>query len=155
MAKFEDNEGRQWSFVLELPEVKRLRDDGIVDLFDHELLDRFVGDAILKCQILYSLCEQEADNLMLTEEGFMRTLGKCWTAADAAWLEALTVFFESLGLGTQAAIVQELAEAMHEIQGEKIKGTVIATAKAMVAQQLATVTTPEGPAPASTGATSG
>lgn len=97
MSKFTDADGRQWSVVLTMVEIKQVRAELEVDLLDvgtQELFARLVNDPVLIVDVLHVVLKQECAARNLDAYGFARGLrGDAVDDASRALLEALIDFF--------------------------------------------------------------
>ncbi|MCC6579869.1 MAG: hypothetical protein IT440_05460 [Phycisphaeraceae bacterium] len=105
MRLFTDNAGRQWTVVINVDTIKRVR--GLVgvnllevigprkkDDAEGDLLSRLSSDPILLCDVLYAVCKPEADTRNVTDEDFGRAMaGDAIDQATTALLEELVGFF--------------------------------------------------------------
>lgn len=101
MKMFKDNAGRTWTFAIHVTAVKRCRaalDVDIISLIDDKFegLAKLLGDPIQFVDLLYVLCQDEAEKAGVTNEQF-----GCAMAGDAiehaadAFLAELTDFFQN------------------------------------------------------------
>jgi len=99
MAKFTDNAGREWSLTINVAALKRVRMLAEVDLADilaTTLLQRLAGDPVLLAEVLYAVCQPQAERQGISPESFGEELvGDVIDAATTALLEALADFFPS------------------------------------------------------------
>jgi hypothetical protein len=79
MRPFKDNAGRTWIITVHSTAVKKLR--GALGFDVHSLLDeklenlaKFLGDPVLRVDVLYWLCKEEADKLGITDEDFGKAM---------------------------------------------------------------------------------
>lgn len=97
MTSFKDTEGRQWMVRIDVDAVKRVRALVDVDLLDAaggDLLPRIAADPVLLCDVLFALCQPEAEKRGVTDDQFGSAMGGD-TIDDAAeaFMEALVDFF--------------------------------------------------------------
>jgi hypothetical protein len=99
MQSFKDAAGRDWHVAINVAAVKRVkaaRDIDLVAAVDPEarLLERLAGDPILLVDVLYVLCQPQAQAQNVSDEQFGEALwGESLDRAIDAFLEALTDFF--------------------------------------------------------------
>ena len=105
MRTFKDNEGRTWSFALNVHQMKRVRARLGIDLVNVialdpdgkvkvDLVDRIAGDPCLLVDILWVCVEEEAKAAGVTDEQFGRSLaGDSIEEATRAFLDELVDFF--------------------------------------------------------------
>ena len=105
MRTFKDNEGRTWSFALNVYQMKRVRARLGIDLVNVialdpdgkvkvDLVDRIAGDPCLLVDILWVCVEEEAKAAGVTDEQFGRSLaGDAIEDATRAFLDELVDFF--------------------------------------------------------------
>ena len=100
MKTFKDNAGRTWTVDVNIATVKRVKSLLKVDLTDAvegKLLDRFILDPILLCDVIYVICKPEADKEKITDEQFGQAMaGDAIEHATEALLEELINFFPEL-----------------------------------------------------------
>ncbi|MEQ9616665.1 MAG: hypothetical protein RLN60_01380 [Phycisphaerales bacterium] len=96
MRSFTDNEGRTWAVAVHVASVKRVKGLADVDLMealDSGLIERFIRDPVLLCDVIYAVCKPEADERGVTDEEFGRAMaGDAIEHATAALLEELVSF---------------------------------------------------------------
>lgn len=112
MQTFLDNAGRTWTVSINVDAIKRVRDLAKVNLMEAvegELLERFLSDPILLCDVLYCLCKPAADALGVTDEHFGQAMaGDAIEGATTALLEELVGFFPSRRRAVLAKAVAKL-----------------------------------------------
>jgi hypothetical protein len=97
MAAFTDAEGRNWSIVVTLATIDRIKSALGVDLLaDPGAIGELGQDIRLCCNALYLCCEAQAKEAGITDEDFGRgMLGDAIENGTTAFLEALVDFFPS------------------------------------------------------------
>ena len=114
MRSFKDNADRTWTITLNVYAVKKVRDLLQVDLLDlsdsghstalgksdakggNGLLYRLIADPVLLVDVLYVICQDQADGANVTDEQFGRAMaGDVIDAATRAFLEELADFTPS------------------------------------------------------------
>ena len=97
MKTFVDNAGRTWTVAINVDAIKRVRDLSSVNLLEvieGKLLEKLIGDPILLCDVIYSVCKPEADAKSITDVDFGRAMaGDAIDGATTALLEELVDFF--------------------------------------------------------------
>ena len=99
MRVFTDSLGRSWALTIHVAAVKRVRAYCEVDLNTLledglEAYSELVGDPIKFVDVLYVLCQQEAEEKKITDEDFGRGLfGEGIDRAKAAFDQELADFF--------------------------------------------------------------
>jgi len=98
MRSFKDNADRTWTVTLNVYAVKKVRDLLQVDLLDlggdakdgNGLLYRLIADPVLLVDVLYVVCQEQADEANVTDEQFGRAMaGDAIDGATKAFLEEL------------------------------------------------------------------
>jgi hypothetical protein len=111
MKTFSDNAARTWTVQVNVDAIKRVRDLAQVNLLevvDGKLLERFVSDPILLCDVIYALCKPEADAKSVSDVDFGRAMaGDAIDAATTALLEELVGFFPQ---GRRAVLAKALSK---------------------------------------------
>jgi len=112
MRSFKDNADRTWTVTLNVYAVKKVRDllgvdlldlggepstsAGPVDKPDNGLLYRLIADPVLLVDVLYVVCQEQADEANVTDEQFGRAMaGDAIDGATKAFLEELADFTPS------------------------------------------------------------
>ena len=111
MKTFTDNTGKTWSIAINLGAVKRVRaslDVNLLEAVEGKLIERLVSDPILLCDVIFVLCQQEAEARGITDEQFGQAMaGDAIDAATSALLEELVDFFPS---GKRQVLTKALAK---------------------------------------------
>src|SRR4051812_25554865 len=97
MRSFKDKERRDWELVVDVGQIKRVRDLVKVDLYriDTES-ERLFGDPVLLVDTLYVLCKTQCESRKFTDEDFGRGLdGDSLHEASNAVMDAVIDFFPS------------------------------------------------------------
>ena len=96
MKSFTDNSGRTWAVVINVDAIKRVRGLLHVDLLDLNVLDRLIRDPILLCDVVYAVCQPEAESRQVSDVDFGRAMaGDPIDQATKALLEDLADFSPS------------------------------------------------------------
>jgi len=99
MKTFADTQGRTWSVTINVDAVRRVRSllsINLLEVVEGPLLERLITDPVLLCDILFALCQPEAQSKNVSDEDFGRALGgDVLDGATTALLEELVDFFPS------------------------------------------------------------
>jgi hypothetical protein len=124
MKCFKDNQNRNWTIVVNVAAVKRVRSLLEINLLDVvkldeknrpnvDLLEQLASDPILLCDVIYCICKPEADTQNISDEDFgMAMSGDAIEHATTALLEELVDFFPE----AKRLVLRKLMNA-----GEKVK----------------------------------
>lgn len=97
MQSFTDTEGKAWTIEINVATLKRVKGITGVDLMgvlDGDLIDRFIRDPVLLCDVIYAACKIEADENGVSDEEFGRAMaGDAIENATAALLEEIVSFY--------------------------------------------------------------
>jgi len=99
MHSFVDNEKRTWEISINVTAVKRIRGLLGVDLYalvddGFKSLSKLVSDPVTLADVLYCLCNDQAEKQSISDEEFGRALaGDAITLAADAFVEELIDFF--------------------------------------------------------------
>ena len=75
MRTFTDNTGRAWTIAINVDAIKRVKALAKVNLLEAvegKLIERLVSDPVLLCDVVYTLCKPQADQLDVSDEDFGR-----------------------------------------------------------------------------------
>ncbi len=96
MKSFTDNERRSWMVEVNIQSIKRVKgllDVDLMDALESGLVDRFIRDPVLLCDVIYVVCKAEADERGVTDEEFGRAMaGDAIEHATIALLEEIVSF---------------------------------------------------------------
>lgn len=99
MKTFIDNSGQSWAVDINVDCIKRVQaalDVNLLDAVEGKLIERLVSDPVLLCDLIYVICQTEADRLSVSDEEFGRAMaGDAIDRATTALLEELIDFFPS------------------------------------------------------------
>jgi hypothetical protein len=124
MKCFKDNQNRNWTIVVNVATVKRVRSLLDINLLDVvkldnnnkpnvDLLEQLASDPVLLCDVIYCICKPEADAQNISDEDFgMAMGGDAIEHATTALLEELVDFFPE----AKRLVLRKLMNA-----GEKVK----------------------------------
>jgi hypothetical protein len=125
MAVFEDRNGQSWVVDISVTTLKRLRSHG-VDIQEGigktgELFDKFLTDPIFLVDMLYVVCQQQAEERSISDEEFGVALGTADAieSATKAFIEGLKSFFPH-----QAKVITLAIEKLRQVQ-EKLSEEMI------------------------------
>jgi len=128
MATFADAAGREWVVDIDVAALRRVRkrlDLNLMDAIGGETLGRLADDPVLLVDVLYVLCQEQAERDGISDEAFGRAMrGDALDAAAGAFLEALADFCPS----RKAALLRKLVA-----KGEEAQETILARAETMLA----------------------
>src|SRR3990172_1759083 len=117
MKTFVDTQGRTWTVTINVDAIRRVRsllNINLLEIVEGPLLERLVTDPVLLCDILFALCQPEAQSKNVSDEDFGRALGgDVLDGATTALLEELVDFFPS---GKRAVFRKEL-EKLKKLEG--------------------------------------
>ncbi len=121
MKTFSDNAARAWTVQVNVGAIKRVRDlaqVNLLEVIEGKLLERLISDPVLLCDVIYCLCQPEADAKGISDEEFGRAMGgDAIDGATTALLEELVDFFPQ-------AKRRVLAKALAKLQ--KLQATALA-----------------------------
>ena len=123
MHTFQDTQGRTWTVTINVDAIRRVRallDVNLLDAVDGKLLERLVVDPVLLCDILFALCQPEAQARNVTDEDFGRALGgDVLEHATTALLEELVDFFPS----GRRAVFRKALEKLRKLEALALETT--------------------------------
>ena len=116
MKTFTDTLGRSWTVTINVDAVRRVRsllDINLLDVVEGPLLERLVTDPVLLCDILFALCQPEAQSKNVSDEDFGRALGgDVLDGATTALLEERVDFFPS----AKRAVFRKALEKLKKLE---------------------------------------
>jgi hypothetical protein len=101
MKTFNDNSGRSWTIEVNVATVKRVRSltgVNLLEVVEGTLIERFIRDPVLLCDVVYAVCKPQADERQpsVSDEEFGRAMaGDAIELATTALLEELVSFSPS------------------------------------------------------------
>jgi hypothetical protein len=101
MKTFNDNTGRSWTIEVNVATVKRVRTltgVNLLEVVEGTLIERFIRDPVLLCDVVYAVCKPQADERQppVSDEEFGRAMaGDAIEHATTALLEELVSFSPS------------------------------------------------------------
>jgi len=114
MKTFQDNQGRTWDTTINCDVIKRIRNQGGVDLLsvvdqNSDLIAKFYSDPILLVDTIYMIVKPQADQAGVTDEEFGRAMaGDAIADATQAVLRSIADFFSS---GRERAMIHKALDA--------------------------------------------
>lgn len=114
MHSFTDSQDRIWQLEINVSAVKRVKALTGVDLvagMDGELLEQLALNPVLLADLLYALCQPQADEAQVSDEDFGRGLaGDVIDAATEAFLQELVDFFPKRQRGVLGQVLAKSRE---------------------------------------------
>ena len=121
MKTFVDTQGRTWTVTINVDAVRRVRsllNIKLLEVVEGPLLERLVTDPVLLCDILFALCQPEAQSKSVSDEDFGRALGgDVLDGATTALLEELVDFFPS----AKRSMFRKALEKLKKLEGMAIE----------------------------------
>jgi hypothetical protein len=123
MAKLKDNKGREWEVLIDVPQLKRVRERVKFDLgklFANDLagLRQLATEPEVLVDVLFVLVQEEAEKRNVSPEDFGRSLaGDSLEAGFDALMEALADFYPSRQAKPLRALLaknRDLSEALSQ-----------------------------------------
>lgn len=98
MSSFKDFSGREWQLRIDTTVIRRVRDKHGIDLAkilsSQTELNRLADDVVLLVDVLYAICEPQANTRQIDAESFAIGLsGDSIESATHALMEAIIDFF--------------------------------------------------------------
>lgn len=97
MKTFTDNEGRDWQVAVNVDTIRRVRsslDVNLMGAVQGDLLEELSADPVMLCNVLYVVCEHQAEDRQVSDADFGRAMaGDAIENATVALLEELVDFF--------------------------------------------------------------
>jgi len=161
MRTFNDNAGRTWTVAINVGAIKRVKgllDLNLLEIVEGTLIERFISDPVLLCDVIYAVCKPEADEKSITDEDFGRAMaGDAIEHATKALLDELVGFLpnprDRANLGTVLAKARTAQERLRDLVERQIAGglidRVMSAELEKITSQLANAPGSSGNAPAS------
>jgi hypothetical protein len=128
MHTFTDNAGRVWTIAISVAAIKRVRGLLNVDLYKlvddgFKSLGELLGDPVRLVDVLYVLCQDEANARNVSDEDFGRALGgdALHQAMDAFVEELIDFFPEARARSSLRKIVAESRKVRDKLMGQAEK----------------------------------
>ena len=126
MRQFKDTDGRQWAIAINVETLKRVRDlteINLLEALEGKLFIELAADPIKLCDVIYAICQPQADLQMVSDLEFGRAMaGDAIEEATTALLEDLVDFFPQ---GRRQLLRKGLAKAK-SLEAEVIKTSELA-----------------------------
>lgn len=91
--QFEDREGRTWSLRITVKDARRVQDETGINVLTMDGLQRVVDNPLELYEVLWVLCEDQADRAGVSPEEFGEAIdGEALSGATDALVEALENF---------------------------------------------------------------
>ncbi len=129
MRQFKDNAGRIWTVDINVATLKRVRGLTGVDLMqviEGTLIEKFIRDPVLLCDVVYAVCKPEADAAKVSDEDFGKAMaGDAIEAATQALLDELISFCPSprdrANLGRVLQATNRVMEKARDVTEKRIE----------------------------------
>lgn len=129
MRQFKDNAGRTWTVDINVATLKRVRGLTGVDLMqviEGTLIEKFIRDPVLLCDVVYAVCKPEADSAKVSDEEFGKAMaGDAIEAATGALLDELISFCPSprdrANLGRVLQATNRVMEKARDVTEKRIE----------------------------------
>ncbi len=129
MRQFKDNAGRTWTVDINVATLKRVRGLTGVDLMqviEGTLIEKFIRDPVLLCDVVYAVCKPEADLAKVSDEEFGKAMaGDAIEAATGAVLDELISFCPSprdrANLGRVLQATNRVMEKARDVTEKRIE----------------------------------
>jgi hypothetical protein len=129
MRQFKDNAGRTWTVDINVATLKRVRGLTGVDLMqviEGTLIEKFIRDPVLLCDVVYAVCKPEADAAKVSDEEFGKAMaGDAIEAATGAVLDELISFCPSprdrANLGRVLQATNRVLEKARDVTEKRIE----------------------------------
>jgi len=129
MRQFKDNAGRTWTVDINVATLKRVRGLTGVDLvqvIEGTLIEKFIRDPVLLCDVVYAVCKPEADAAKVSDEEFGKAMaGDAIEAATQALLDELISFCPSprdrANLGRVLQATNRVMEKARDVTEKRIE----------------------------------
>lgn len=116
MHKFKDREGHEWTLQMTVAQARQLKDRLSLDVFDVQSLQQLAEDPFTAANVLYVLCEKQAQAAEISDEQFgERLAGDSFEEAITALLEEFVDFFPKRQREVLKTILATLNKAKVEI----------------------------------------
>jgi len=157
MHKFRDTNGREWKIILHVTAVKDVKDRLKVDLLQADqdnTLSQLATDPAMLVDVLYVLCEQQAEQAGITDRQFGEGLaGDAIDRATTAFLEELIDFFPKSRRIVLKKVLAKMNEVIDRAVDVATKTIDSPAAEQMIERNLKTIGDSFGSLPASSGST--
>lgn len=121
MRSWTDNQGRSWHVEINVEVLRRVRGLtglNLMELVSGDLADRLAADPVLLGDLVYAVCQPQAEAAGIDSAEFGRGLaGDAVDAASKALLEAVVDFFPS----RRRRVLQQALEKLDDVEQELIE----------------------------------
>lgn len=117
MAKFTDANGKTWDVFIDIPIIKKLRENqlDVLNMFSGkmEVFEQIIGDPVKLVDTMWLVCERQIAERGMDEDGFARSLfGDALLSAADALVEGVCDFFpDPKRRATLRAVLRKSREA--------------------------------------------
>lgn len=120
--RFTDERGREWRLAIDVPTIKRIRDELSIDLLrcleDQTVLSRLVDDVVQLVDVLWLVCRDQAEGAGIDDVEFGRRLvGDAIDRAVTAFLAALCDFFPP----AKRAVMRRILDKIHQVEARTLE----------------------------------
>ena len=113
MQTFTDIHGRTWTVAITISTVKRVKARLGLDMLDIETFMKQMQDFLVLCDVLYVVCQDEAQKVGITDEQFGGLFaGSVLRTAKEAFMEAYMAFFPDPEIGAKLRVVKDKYNAV-------------------------------------------
>ena len=113
MQTFTDIHGHAWTVAVTIGTVKRVKARLGIDMFDTDSFMKQMQDFIMLCDLLYVICQDEAEKRGITDEQFGCSLaGQVLRDAREALMEAYMAFFPDPEVAAKLRVVKDKYNAV-------------------------------------------
>lgn len=117
MAKFTDANGKTWDVFIDIPTIKKLRENqlDVLNMFSGkmEVFEQIIGDPVKLVDTMWLVCERQIAERGMDEDSFARSLfGDALLSAADALVEGVCDFFpDPKRRATLRAVLRKSREA--------------------------------------------
>lgn len=153
MRQFQDNAGRTWTVGVNVSAIKRVRGLTGVDLLgiaDGSLIRELATDPVKLCDVIYAVCQPEAEMQGVSDEDFGRAMaGDAIEQATEALMQELLNFCPSpkdrVNLGQVWKAMKTTMDRARDVIEERVTGDAF---ERLIESALASARNSSGSAPA-------
>jgi hypothetical protein len=118
MTKFKDQSDREWMLQVNYSAKQRVQLIANVDLFDLSIFERLGKDPGKLIEILYAICQEQAEKIGLKREQFYDAIiGDCLETAADALIEEIIAFFPK----RRREVFQKLVATAGKVQDKALE----------------------------------
>jgi hypothetical protein len=140
MAKFRDSGGRDWEINLTILTMKKLREDSDIRLTDPEQLASIFDDPVKQLDVLWAVCQKQAESYDMSPEDFAVVMTKEYTSFIECLVKGLEDFFRLCGSPELAAIIEKTLHVSKQKQQAVEKNLSSPKLKEVTDNELAAIT---------------